>query len=107
MQRRSSATLLALAGLVVAWSLVATGAHAAGAAAILPVLVLLVPLLARRYPGEERIARLRDRRRCVVRHARAADATTPRTTPYVVARGTLVLARGLAVRPPPGRPAHA
>ena len=107
MQGRSSATLVALAGLVVAWSLVATGAHAAGVAAILPILVLLVPLLARRYPGEARIARLRERRHPPVRRVRAANATSPRPTRRVVVRGTLVLARGLAVRPPPVRPAHA
>lgn len=106
MRGRSSITLLALAGLAVTWSLLATGVHAAGAAAILPVLLLLAPLLAQRYPGEARITRLRERRRPTLRRVRV-NAPAPRPVRRVAVRGRLLLARGMAVRPPPARPAHA
>ncbi len=67
---------------------------------LLPVLVLMLPLLVRRYPGERVLVSLRgeERRRwprpCVrVRTYRRITVATP--------RGGLLLGRGLAVRPPP------
>ena len=108
MRGRSPITLLSLAALAVAWSAVASGGTAAGYAAIVPILVLLAPLLLRRYPGEERIARLRGDRRPARRRARATETPPPRRDHRATtARGSLLLGRRLAVRPPPGRPAHA
>ncbi len=107
MQARPSLPLLLLAALAVAWSLVATGGSATGAAALLPILALLAPLLVRRYPGEARIARLRRARRPAIAPARAVNVRTPRAARRIGVRGGLLLARGLAVRPPPLHSAHA
>lgn len=68
-----------------------------------PLLLLMLPLLAGRYVGEERIARLahvvRERRR-----GRAPRLAAPRTAPRAVPsvpRGGRLIASSLAVRPPP------
>lgn len=104
---RRSIALFGLAALVVAWAVLATGGSPAGIASILPVLLLLAPLLLRRYPGERRIARLRAGRTPPAGRSRAAGVT-PRGLPRITtARGGLLLGRRLAVRPPPGLPAHA
>jgi len=69
-----------------------------------PALVLAVALLARRYPGERLIVRLAG---SGARHRRRArvGALKPRTSrtyaAALVPRGGLLLARSLAVRPPP------
>jgi hypothetical protein len=66
-----------------------------------PALVLVAPLLVGRYPGEEAIARrvaaARPRARCgaVQLGIRARGAAS------VFPRGGLLMATGLAVRPPP------
>jgi hypothetical protein len=65
-----------------------------------PVLVLVLPLLAGRYLGEERLARAVAR----VRHRRRrAAAAAPRSRAVVVRlpRGGRLIASGLAKRPPP------
>ena len=54
----------------------------------------------RRYPGERTLARLVDSRRAHVGHARARACRCARTF-AVATRGGLLLARSLAVRPPP------
>lgn len=107
MRGRHAITLPGLAALAVAWVALATGGTGAGIASILPVLLLLLPLLARRYPGEARLARLRDVHQQPIRRPRAGNARTPRTTRRIHAHGGLLLACGLAVRPPPAAPAHA
>jgi hypothetical protein len=67
---------------------------------LLPVLALAVPLSMRRYPGERMIAALSaaGRRR---RWARPRPIAPRARAATVVARGGLLLARSLAVRPPP------
>jgi hypothetical protein len=67
---------------------------------LLPVLVLALPLLARRYPGERMLVALRSEKRLRWSHPQASvpshswiAAATP--------RGGLLLGCGLAVRPPP------
>ncbi len=67
---------------------------------LLPVAAIALPLLARRYPGErlllaarrERTSRLRRPLLAVVSHGREL---------VVAARGRELIARSLAVRPPP------
>jgi hypothetical protein len=67
---------------------------------LVPALAFAVPLLMRRYPGERMIAALSQSRQ---RHWAHPRSSAPRTRPVVrvVARGGLLLARSLAVRPPP------
>ncbi|UUY06109.1 hypothetical protein LRS13_11520 [Svornostia abyssi] len=70
-----------------------------------PVLLLALPLLAGRYLGEETLDRLarvvaaRRRPRTV-----AALLSTARGPRVLLARGGALLARSLAVRPPPAAP---
>jgi hypothetical protein len=67
---------------------------------LLPALALTVPLLMRRYPGERMIAALSGAGRR--RWARLRSISPrPRTAVVLVVRGGLLLARSLAVRPPP------
>ena len=67
-----------------------------------PLLVVLLPLLAGRFLGEERITRLVVRARRRPRRAAALPVPTAwlRAT-RSVPRGGRLIARGLAVRPPP------
>ncbi|HTA35947.1 MAG TPA: hypothetical protein VK761_04450 [Solirubrobacteraceae bacterium] len=67
---------------------------------LLPVAAVVLPLLARRYPGERVLLALR----------RTSRKRTPRARPYLTSRGRTVvvavrgsslLGRSLAVRPPP------
>ena len=79
--------------------------HDAGAEALLaaPVLLLLVPLLAGRYVGEEQIARLaaaRAPRTYPARRSRRTSASR-RAPRVLMPRGGRLLATSLAVRPPP------
>jgi hypothetical protein len=69
---------------------------------LLPALTLALVLLARRYPGERTLLALR-RRPPRVRWPRPRS-NAPLAPPVVVlliARGGLLIARSLAVRPPP------
>ncbi len=74
---------------------------------VAPALLLLVPLLHGRFPGEDRIAALAARAAAPAR-PRAASALTPRARRLraLVARGGRLLAASLAVRPPPAAPAR-
>jgi hypothetical protein len=101
MPRRDQRLLLGLAALTLVFALVqsATGISADVLLAA-PALVLLLPLLAGRYVGEEALARLTAagaplrRRPAVVRIA-------PRRAPRVLARGGRLIAVALAHRGPP------
>ncbi len=67
-----------------------------------PLLVVLLPLLAGRFVGEERLIRAAARARGARRRPRAISA--PRAWLRGVAmfpRGGLLIARAIAVRPPP------
>lgn len=105
--RRHPIALLALAAVAVAWTVLATDGSPTGLISVAPVLLLLGPLLLQRYPGERGIARLRAARSRAVRRARPADAAVPATPGVARVRGGMLLARRLAVRPPPALPAHA
>ena len=66
---------------------------------LLPAIAVALPLLARRYPGEDVLIALRTTRPALPRAARTvqghgrSDAWAP--------RGGLLMGRSLAVRPPP------
>jgi hypothetical protein len=79
-------------------------AGGAGLAHLLPALVLAALLAAGRYPGERRLARARAAPRRAPRPARQAAPLAPESRPP---RGGLLMARGLAVRPPPAAPLRA
>jgi hypothetical protein len=68
---------------------------------LLPALALATPLMLRRYPGERLIVVLSrsDRQRWA--RPRSSRSHPQRRGEAVVARGGLLLARSLAVRPPP------
>lgn len=67
---------------------------------LLPVLVLAVPLLARRYPGERVLIALRGDRQAHWPRARSS-APVHRRVVLLSARGGLLIGRSLAGRPPP------
>jgi hypothetical protein len=98
--RRLSAAALALSAVGIA-VLVHHGAALDGLAYLLPLLLLLLTLGLRRYPGEHvllaAIAR-RSRRRAASRRRSRVRRPSPRT---VMPRGGLLIAFALAVRPPP------
>jgi hypothetical protein len=101
MARRDLRLLLGLTGLTVA--LVAIQALT-GAEVLLasPALVLALPLLAGRYVGENRIARLAARLVAPVRRAlRRLTARVPRAPRALLPRGGRLLACSLAERGPP------
>jgi hypothetical protein len=67
---------------------------------LLPVLVLALPLLARRYPGERVLVALRAEEHVRWPHPRTSMAPR-RAFTVAIASGGLLLGCGLAVRPPP------
>src|ERR687884_269724 len=102
MPRRDQRLLLGLAALTLAFAVVQSATGISGDVLLAaPALILLLPLLAGRYVGEEGIARLsaamaQPRRRTVVALAR------PRRAPRVLARGGRLIAVALAGRGPRG-----
>jgi hypothetical protein len=67
----------------------------------MPALALLVALLSRRYPGERALLALRDRRRPVRWPHPSSHLRSSRRVVLAVIRGGQLIARSLAVRPPP------
>jgi hypothetical protein len=101
--RRDLRPLLAVAllGVVVAAAETVTGLDT-GLLLLSPALVLLLPLLAGRYLGEETLERLAARVAAPRRRRRAAAAPLPRRRPRATgARGGRLLASALAERGPP------
>jgi hypothetical protein len=68
---------------------------------LLPVVVLTLPLLARRYPGERLLLALGSPRRKRFPRAHSARRPARSRRTLVAIRGGLLLACSLAVRPPP------
>jgi hypothetical protein len=101
--RRDLRPLLAVAVLGVAIALAesVTGLDT-GLLLLSPALVLLLPLLAGRYLGEETLERLAARRATPSLRRRPASAALPRRRPRAtLIRGGRLLASALAVRGPP------
>jgi hypothetical protein len=102
MPRRDQRILFGLAALTVLAAVVQSATGISGDVLLgAPVLVLLLPLLAGRYVGEDGIARLGavlapPRRRPVV-----ARAAPPRRAPRACVRGGRLIAVALARRGPP------
>jgi hypothetical protein len=101
--RRDKRLLLGLAALTLAFALVQSATGISGDVLLAaPVLILLLPLLAGRYVGEDGIARLSGalaplrRRRPVV-----AGLAPARRAPRLLARGGHLIAVALARRGPP------
>jgi hypothetical protein len=67
-----------------------------------PVLVFAVPLLAGRYIGEERLARLAAAYQGARRRPAGTIAARARRAEGSLPRGGRLIAAALAVRPPPG-----
>ena len=101
MTRRDRHLLLGLAALTLAVAaLTLVGVHSDVLLA-LPALLLALPLLAGRYVGEERLARLAAAYVTARRRPATALCPTVRPAPRGVARGGRLIADSLAVRPPP------
>lgn len=98
---RDRRLLLGLASLTLGLAVAAlAGVHSDVLLAV-PVLLFAGPLLAGRYVGEERLARLAAA--FVSGHRRAAPAivSNARRSPPALPRGGRLIAASLAVRPPP------
>lgn len=105
MVSRRDMTVLALVSLVtmLVALLETLGATHAGLLHLAPALVLLLPLVAGRYVGEDRLARLATNVRVPV-VLRAPASVVPqlsRTARVLAARGARLLAASLAERGPP------
>lgn len=104
MARRMPCVLLAvvLGTVAVAVALDALTGSCAGLAHLLPFILVVVPLLAGRFPGEQRLARLAG---LLPAPRRRAMRTCPSARPArcCVPRGGCLIASFLAVRPPPHR----
>jgi hypothetical protein len=82
------------------------GDGTAGLLYLLPALLLSVPLMVQRYPGEARLTASVTRVRSQPRRPRLSERK-PTGPMRIAARGSLLIARSLAVRPPPCGPAFA
>jgi hypothetical protein len=102
MPRRDQRILLGLAALTLLFAVVqsATGINGDVLLAA-PALILLLPLLAGRYVGEDGIARLSAFMAPPRRRPVAAWAMLPGRAPRVLARGGRLIAVALAQRGPP------
>jgi hypothetical protein len=102
MPRRDQRILFGLAALTVLFAIVQS-ATGIGADVLLaaPALVLLLPLLAGRYVGEDGIARLGAILAPMRRRPTAAVAMPPQRAPRALARGGRLVAVALGRRGPP------
>jgi hypothetical protein len=93
---------LALLGVTLLWclALALLGAHD-GPLYLVPALLLSAPLAIRRYPGEVALRALAAARPRARRRSERRPASPPRPDFSLIVRGSLLLARSLAGRPPP------
>ncbi|HEX4344387.1 MAG TPA: hypothetical protein VHZ31_02380 [Solirubrobacteraceae bacterium] len=101
MTRRDRRLLLGLAALTLALAALTQVGAPSDVLLALPVLLLSLPLLAGRYVGEDRLARLAAAFVSTPRRAAAAPAAVARRSPRALPRGGRLIASSLAVRPPP------
>jgi hypothetical protein len=100
--RRDQRILLGLAALTLLFAVVQSATGISGDVLLAaPALILLLPLLAGRYVGEEGIARLSAFVAPLRRRSVPARATQPWRAPRVLARGGRLIAVALAQRGPP------
>jgi hypothetical protein len=69
--------------------------------ALVPLFLLLASLLAGRYPGFEAIVRLAERISASCRLCVATRTALPKAPRFAAIAGGLLIAFGLAARPPP------
>lgn len=102
MVRRTHRLLLvvAVASALLAGCPDAVAGSCAALAHLLPFAIVILPLLAGRFVGEERLARLANRL-VVCRKRRSVRACPIRRGARAVPRGGRLIASFLAVRPPP------
>lgn len=106
MTARDRRIALALAAVFAALAAVAGVAGLEAALTyVMPLAGIVVPLLLGRYPGERVIAALARRTRTARPRPRRSLGPLPRPSFDHVPRGTSLMARSLAVRPPPLVPA--
>ncbi len=104
MQRRPTRVLLAVVAAIATWWLAAHVAGLAhGVAMLAPALLLLLPLLAGRYVGEELIDRLRTAVAPRRSRRRLVAPTRLRPVARIAVRGSLLMGAHLAQRPPPAQ----
>ena len=103
MTRRDRHLLFGLAGLTLAVAALTLVGVSADILLALPALLFALPLLAGRYVGEDRLARLAAAFVAARRRPAASVPTTARRAPLAVPRGGRLIAASLAVRPPPAR----
>jgi len=106
MRPESWPALLALAIGALAWGLSQAGTGIGyDALYLVPPLMLMLPLLAGRYPGEQRIASLGRPASSPVPRRTEPRTGRPRAAARLLPRGGALLAGAMAVRPPPALPA--
>jgi hypothetical protein len=101
MPRRDRQLLFALAALTFAIAALTQLGVPGDVLLALPALLVALPLLAGRYVGEERLARLAAAFVTRRRRAAAVLAVSARRSPRPLPRGGHLIAASLAVRPPP------
>jgi hypothetical protein len=101
MTRRDRQLLFALAGLALALASLTLAGVPSDVLLAAPALLFALPLLAGRYVGEERLARLAAAFVGARRRPVAALAPTAQRAPHRLPRGGRLIAASLAVRPPP------
>jgi hypothetical protein len=100
LDRRALAFVLGAAALLAVCSGFVLPAFAEAMSYLLPALLLLAALAARRYPGEQALLAVMGRARRRHQRARAA-ARSPSRPRAMLPRGGALIATSLAVRPPP------
>jgi hypothetical protein len=97
---------LACVALVAAAGLLDGGASATGVMYLVPLLALLVPLAAGRFPGERTLLRIGHGRRVRRSAPRpVGEVRVHRAPSRLLPRGGRLIASALAVRPPPANTA--
>ena len=101
MTRRDRQVLFGLAALTLVVAVLAHSGVSGDILLALPALLFALPLLAGRYVGEERLARLAAAFVPARRTGAAPLAPNTRRSPRALPRGGRLIASSLAVRPPP------
>jgi hypothetical protein len=101
MTRRDRHLLLGLSALLLALMALTGAGVDSDVLLAAPALAFVLPLLAGRYVGEERLARLAAAFAPARRRPAGTLAPTAPRAPHAPARGGRLIASALAVRPPP------